>query len=182
MKNAVILHGTNGNPEENWFPWLKHELEKINYKVWLPQLPNCDKPNVDTYNKFLISNWEFNDETVLIGHSSGAVEILSLLENLPEGILINKAILVAGFVDNLNWDALDELFIHPFEWEKIKSKSKRIILIHSDNDPYVPLEHGKILQKNLNAELLIKEGQKHFSVKSFGEEYRKFPLLVELIS
>lgn len=181
MKNAVILHGTNGSPEKNWFPWLKQELEKKEYKVWLPQLPNCDKPNVDTYNKFLLPSWDYNSETILIGHSSGAVEILSLLENLPDGVAIDKAILVAGFIDNLKWDALDELFIHPFDWEKIKSKCKKFILIHSDNDPYVPLEHGKILEKNLGADLIIKEGQKHFSVNSFGEEYKKFPLLLELI-
>lgn len=182
MKNAIILHGTNGNPEENWFPWLKRELERLDYKVWLPQLPNCDKPNIEIYNNFLIPNWEFDNETILIGHSSGAVEILSLLENLPDGVVIDKAILVAGFVDNLNWDALDDLFIHKFNWEKIKTKAKKIILIHSDNDPYVPIEHGKILQKNLDAELIIKEGQKHFSVKSFGEEYKNFPLLLKLIN
>lgn len=182
MKNAVILHGTNGYPEENWFTWLKGELEEKGYKVWLPQLPKCDKPNVDTYNKFLIQDWEYNSETTLIGHSSGAVEILSLLENLPEGIVIDKAILVAGFIDNLNWDALNELFIHSFDWDKIKSKCKKFVLIHSDNDPYVPLEHGNVLKKNLGADLILKEGQKHFSVGSFGEEYKKFPLLLELIN
>lgn len=96
--------------------------------------------------------------------------------------MINKVILVAGFIDNLNWDVLDELFIHPFDWEKIKQKSKKIVLIHSDNDPYVPLEHGKVLQKNLDAELIIKEGQKHFSVGSFGQEYKQFPLLLDLIN
>ncbi len=182
MKNAVILHGTSGTPEENWFPWLKNELENREHKVWLPQLPNCEKPNVDTYNNFLIPNWDFNSETVLIGHSSGAVEILSLLENLPEGIVIEKAILVAGFINNLKWDALDELFTHEFDWENIKSKYDNFVFIHSDSDPYVPLDHGKFLQEKLGGELIIKEGQKHFSVGSFGQEYKKFPLLLDLVN
>jgi len=26
MKNALIIHGTEGYPKENWFPWLKKEI------------------------------------------------------------------------------------------------------------------------------------------------------------
>ena len=182
MKNAIILHGTDGYPGENWFMWLKKELEKRGYEIWLPQLPNCNKPDVDTYNKFLLSkDFNFNDETILIGHSSGAVEILSLLNNLPNKTKIKRAILVAGFIDNLDWDALDGLFKKDFDYDDIKSKVGEIILMHSDNDPYVPLEHGEKLAKLLNAKLIIKKGQKHFSVGSYGEKYTKFPFLLELI-
>src|SRR3990167_8971805 len=111
MKNAVILHGTGNNPDKDWIPYVKNGLEEKNYKVWAPKLPDSKKPNVDKYNPFLLSGWKYDSETVLVGHSSGAVAILSLLQNLPDGIAIDKAILVAGFINNLDWDALDDLFI-----------------------------------------------------------------------
>jgi len=182
MKNAIILHGTENNPNDNWFPWLKKELERKGFRVWVPFLPCSDKPNVDKYNSFLLPDWQYNSDTFLIGHSSGAVAILSLLQNLPKGTVINKAILVAGFKDNLEWDALDGLFIHSYDWEKIKRRCKEFVFIHSDNDPYVPMEHGKFLHGKLGGRLIVKKGQKHFSISSFGEKYKQFPLILDLLS
>jgi predicted alpha/beta hydrolase family esterase len=46
MKNAIILHGTGDTPTDFWFPYIKENLEKRGYSVWLPQLPNAEKPNL----------------------------------------------------------------------------------------------------------------------------------------
>lgn len=181
MKNALILHGTEGHSQENWFPWLKEELEKRGYKVWVPDLPGADKPNVCTYNPFILSKWQPNEESVIIGHSSGATSILGLFNKLDDDIKVDKAILVAGFRDNLDWDALDDLFIYDFDWEEIKTKAKEFILLHSDDDPYVPLEQGEFLKKKLGAKLIVQKGQKHFSVGSGGEKFKKLPILLELL-
>ncbi len=35
--------------------------------------------------------------------------------------------------------------------------------------------------KKLNAKLIIKKGQKHFSIGTYGEKYKKFPFLLKLI-
>lgn len=183
MKNVLILHGTDGYPTQNWFEWLKTELEKENYKIWVPQLPDCNKPNISKYNDFIFTNrnWSFNKESILVGHSSGAVAILGLLECLPEDTVIDSCYLVGSFKDNLNWDALDELFLKPFDFEKIRSKASKFIFIHSDDDPYCPLEHAKYLNGKVNGILILLRGQKHFSIGTAGEEYSKFPFLLDLI-
>lgn len=182
MKSALILHGTNGYPSRNWFPWLKIELEKKNYKTWVPQLPGADYPNIKKYNKFLLSSdWEFNQESVLIGHSSGAVAILGLLQDLPKDVSVDTCILVGVFKDDLGWPNLGGMFETPFDWNYIKTKAKRFIFIHSDNDPYCPLEHAQFISKKLSGELIIKKGQKHFNVSTVGEKYRQFPFLLTFI-
>jgi predicted alpha/beta hydrolase family esterase len=105
MKNALILHGTDSNSSANWFPWLKTELEAEGYAVWVPDLPHAEKPNIERYNKFLLShtNWIFSEESIVIGHSSGAVAILGLLQSLPETVVVEKCFLVGSFKDDLGW-------------------------------------------------------------------------------
>lgn len=178
MKNALILHGTDSNSSANWFPWLKVELEKLDYIVWVPDLPHAEQPNIERYNKFLLSNndWVFDSDSVIIGHSSGAVEILGLLQSLSENTVVNKCILVGSFKDDLGWNSLKELFLTPFNFEKIKKHANEFIFIHSDNDPYCPLEHAEYLSQKVGGKLILIKGQGHFS----GENVEIPEILEEL--
>lgn len=151
MKNALILHGTGNNSRGNWFPWLKGELEQRGYEVWSPDLPGADKPSIKRYNDYILGNgrWVFNERSVLIGHSSGAVAILGLLQHLPKDAVVDTCILVSSFKNNLGSKDFDGLFEEPFDFKKIKKHAKRFIFIHSDNDPYCPLDHAEYLAKGL---------------------------------
>ncbi len=181
MKNALILHGTGNNSRGNWFPWLKGELEKRGFNVWVPDLPASDKPNIKRYNDYILGRrWEFNDKTVLIGHSSGAVAVLGLLQHLPENVIVDTCVLVASFKDNLGSADFNGLFEEPFDFEKIKKHAKQFIFIHSDDDPYCPLDHAKFLAKKLGGKLIIKKGQGHFNLEK-GPEYKQFPLILEVL-
>lgn len=183
MKNALILHGTGNDSTRNWLPWLKKELERRGYTVWVPDLPHADKPNITTYNRFIFPKWKLNEDSILIGHSSGAVAILGILEQLPETIQVDKAILVAGFTDDLNSDSLKEMFVKPFDYSKIKTRAKKFIFFQFDNDPYVPVWHGEKLQNFLGGELVFMKDQAHFSTTTFpGKKYLQFPELLEKVA
>ncbi len=182
MKNILILHGTNGNAQKNWFPWLKRELERKGYKVWIPNLPKSGEPSMRRYNDFIFPKWKFTSESIIIGHSSGAVAALGILQELPRNTVINKAILVAGFTTDLGWKEMKDLFGIRLNWQKIKKQVRNIILYHSDNDPYIPLWHGEKLKKLLGAELIVMSKQGHFNVSSMGKKYTKFPELLEKIA
>lgn len=59
MKKAIILHGTMESPEGNWFRWLEKQLVKRRMEVWLPSLPNADKPSLKEWLKFVEENCTF---------------------------------------------------------------------------------------------------------------------------
>jgi hypothetical protein len=182
MTRFLILHGTGGTPKSNWFMWLKGVLIGKGYEVWLPQLPNAAKPNRKTYNDFILANKDFvfDKDTVIIGHSSGAVEVLNLLQHLPEGSVVKAAIMVAIFKDDLEWEALKEFFIEPFDFNAIKKHCPKFTYVHSDNDPYCPIDHPKYFIEQTGGELIIIEGQGHFNLEA-SPEYKQFPQLLEII-
>ena len=74
MKRAVLLHGTDGEPNNHWFPWLQKQLKGMGYQIFAPLLPHNHTPNRFEYEEFLKKyGWDFTDN-LIIGHSSGATK------------------------------------------------------------------------------------------------------------
>jgi len=177
ISKVVILHGTDGTPEGIWIPWLKSALEKKGVSVWAPLLPGNSRPDIKKYNDYILNNrpWKFDETTLIVGHSSGSVETLGLLEELPPVEKIKQAILVATFEGDLGWPELSSLNIQ-FDFNKIKKQSYQFVVIHSDDDPYCPLEGAKSISKKLNAEFVLIKNKQHFS-----GDMDEFPELLKII-
>ncbi len=179
--NVFIFHGTGGHSEENWFPWLKKELEKEDIKVFVPQFPNADKPKLSEWLDTLKDYQQYiNEDTILIGHSLGGIFLLRVLERLEKPV--KAAFFVAssiGIKPLLNYMG-DYNFSSGFDfnWEKIRKMAKRFIVYHSDNDPYVSLKNGEELAKRLGVELTFIPNAGHFNTKS---GYIKFQELLERV-
>lgn len=183
MKNALILHGTDFSKTQNqrnnnWFPWFKKELDNLGYQTWLPELPEAWEPNLEKYWAFL-KEFNFNRESILIGHSSGGAAIFGLLNKLPKKNKIKLALSVAGFYKDEGWNC-EGLFKEKLDWFKIKDQSSKFSVIYSDNDPYVKEYHAKYLSEKLKIEPLLMKNKKHFNLEA-GEEFKQFPELLEII-
>lgn len=180
MKRAVILHGTDGTPESNWFPWLKGKLEAEGYQVWVPLLPENHTPNRETYNDFLLGKpWDFTGN-IVIGHSSGAVEVLNLLMDW-RCRKIKLGVLVSAWEKGTPIGMEDQQFadLFPpegFDPERIKQNAKLLAFMHSDDDPYVPLEWVKPLVEKLGAPLTVIPNGHHL-----GSKYAELPELWKIL-
>ena len=46
-KRVFVIHGWGGYPEEGWKPWLKKELEKRGFTVFVPAMPDTEHPKMN---------------------------------------------------------------------------------------------------------------------------------------
>lgn len=181
MKNVIILHGTLGSPDGNWFRWLKRELEAKGLQAWLPMLPHAEQPSLKEWAEYVHGNcpFEINEETFIVGHSSGAILTLILAQqnDKPLGAIVS----VSVFHDNsLKWEPNDRLFDVDFDWNKIQTNTKRLLFVHSDNDPYVPLDQAQHVADNCKAQLIMLPSQGHFNLEQ-SPDYKEFPELLKII-
>lgn len=185
MKNRVfIIHGWGSNPKEDWFSWLKKELEQKGFEVFVPEMPNTDKPKIEEWVPFLTDLVGKPDEnTYFIGHSIGCQTIMRYLEKL-DNIKAGGIVFVAGWFNLINLETDEEKEIAsswlktPINLEKIKNNSKKIIAIFSDNDPVVPLSDSDIFKKELGAKIITEHNKGHLDANSGITE---LPIVLEKI-
>ncbi|MDB5178746.1 MAG: hypothetical protein JWN01_689 [Patescibacteria group bacterium] len=181
MKTAIILHGTLGSPSGNWFAWLKNELEKRGLQVWLPQLPRPEQPSLGEWAAFVQQECPFDidAETLIVGHSSGAILALILAQQNPHPIGAIAAVSV--FHDNsLGWEPNNSLFGVAFAWDTIRANTRQFLFVHSDDDPYVPLGQARYVAQKCASNTIVIPGQGHFNLEK-SPSYTRFPKLIELI-
>ena len=83
QKRVFIVHGWDGHPKEGWFPWLKQELEKHGFDVFVPQMPEPIMPKIEAWVSHLAGIVNKPDKnTCFVGHSIGCQAILRYLETL----------------------------------------------------------------------------------------------------
>lgn len=166
---VVIVHGAYGNPEENWFPWLKQQLENDGRKVFVPTFPTPQGQDPKAWMQILDTEVQnFGKDLVMVGHSLGPALILRKLEIVKEPI--RAAFLISPFVGNLGLPDFDSInapfFVPPFNWTKIKSNCPEFYTYSGDNDPYVPLSKGEEVAKNLGAMMQVIKGGGHINASA----------------
>jgi hypothetical protein len=180
MADVFIVHGIGGSPSENWFPWLKEELQKLGCRVIAPQFPAPENPKLESWLEAFEKYKPQLENSIVVGHSLGVVFLLSVIESLERPV--KAAFFVAGFASPLNNSEFDELvgtFVdRQFDWSRIRRNCRKFYTINSDDDPYVPLERGRELAKNLKTELITLKNAGHMNEET---GFTRFDFLLEKI-
>ncbi len=173
MANVFLIYGSEGSPNENWFPWLKMGLEEMGHRVFIPGFPTPENQTLDGWMKVWSLYEKFIDEdSIVIGHSLGVLFLLNVLEKSK----VKAAFFVAGF-GKLPGNRFDEgmkTFAKDFDFEQIKINCSNFFIYHSDNDPYVRLEVPQELARSLGVDVTVISSAGHFNSAS---GYDKFSAL-----
>lgn len=169
-KRIFLIHRWDGNPEADWYPWLKTELKAKDFNFSIPTMPNPEEPKIDEWvNKLKEIIPKPDEQTYFIGHSIGCQTILRYLESLLEEIKIGGVILVAPWLHLTGLETEEEKEIAkpwletPIDFDKIKKHTDNFIAIFSNNDPFVPLSDKDIFKEKLGAKIIIGQEKGHFT-------------------
>jgi predicted alpha/beta hydrolase family esterase len=178
---AIIIHGTKGSADSNWFPWLAAELHKLHISTIIPALPTPENQSLEQWQQaFALQSGPVSADTILIGHSIGAIFALRLLETLS--LPVCATVLVSPPKQEIGipeYDQLNSTFLErSFNFTKIKVNAGKIIFFMGDNDPYVPKEQMLDLAKDLEVNPTIVKNGGHLNLDS---GYSSFPLLLDSI-
>lgn len=182
MKTAWLLHGTGGsNKDYFWFPDTKKYLESKGYEVWWPLLPHTEKPNLEETRDYIEDNMPlFDEDTIIIGHSSVCPLILHMLQFFK--VKVKQIVLVSGYYQKISTEA-NSMLPTSFDWEAIKQNADEIIIINSDNDPWgCDDKQARPAAEKLGATFVLAEGQGHMGSGTYGQPYKEFSLLKDLLN
>ncbi len=182
MKKIVIIHGTKGSPEGNWFPWLAESLRHQHAQVVTPRMPTPDGQNLLNWvSEFSRQVGVIDEGTTLIGHSLGATFLLRILER--QTVPVAQSIFVAGLLDKIGiaeYDQLNRSFIETsYDWVTIRRNAGRVVCLSGEGDPYVPALQGEQLASNLGVKSRMIPRGGHLNA-DFG--YTSFPELLDLLN
>ena len=182
MKNVFLIHGSVGKPFENWFPWLENELAKREIPCTIPTFPTPNHQNFDCWAKLIdyyYDNGIINEDTILVGHSCGAVCIIKYL--IERKIKVAAFITVSGynhFYSGIDFmDGLNSSFYFDFDKCKIIGSLVKTRLSYAgDDDPFIPQEKLKEFSEVINSNFKLVHKAGHFN-QSAG--YLKFEAILD---
>ena len=174
MEKYIIIHGSFGSKDGNWFPWLKNKLEKDNTDVVVPQMPvGVGNQNFENWS-IVLNDLNINENTTIIAHSIAPIFVCKYL--ITNKIKVKKLVFVCGFNNYLGidseFDAVNEpMFIENFE--DIKEYCNNIICYYSDNDPYVKFEVEKSFADTVSNEQYVIKNGGHINAESGYTEFEE---------
>lgn len=160
-KSLVLVHGWEGSPTTDWFPWLAKKMSD-KYQVFNMSMPNPAHPTKNEWVKHLEDHVKPSASTDFVAHSIGCMAVLRFIERLDKKV--GKVVLVAPYIDNIkNYKTIQSFFARKLNEEQIIKNCEQIFCLFSDDDPYVPLSMKDEVEKRLKAETKVCEGYGHFT-------------------
>ncbi|MBS0185490.1 MAG: alpha/beta hydrolase [Proteobacteria bacterium] len=181
MTKIVFIPGNGGSDtqnktQDNWFPSLKSKLEAHGLEVISAKFPDPDLARETFWIPFLSDDLKVDKNTILVGHSSGAVAAMRFAEKHE----IMGSVLVGACYTDLGdeKEKLSGYFDRPWNWDAIKKNQQWTILFASQDDPWIPIKEARYIHDKLNCEYHEYKDQGHF-----GGNYDKksFPELSQAI-
>jgi predicted alpha/beta hydrolase family esterase len=164
MPRVVIVPGCGCSPvrSSNWYAWMQEGLLKTGLfsDVVLRDMPDPQLARESVWIPFIVNDLGVDEDTIIIGHSSGAEAAMRLLENHK---LLGCVLVSACHTDlGIESERKSKYYSRPWNWETIRGNTQWILQYHSTDDPFIPREEADHVAENLRSEYKCFEDKSHF--------------------
>jgi predicted alpha/beta hydrolase family esterase len=173
MTKAILIHGNGGcTAGDIWLPWVERELSAAGIHVINRTFPDNVKARARYWLPFL-EELGADDQTILIGHSSGAVAAMRFAEThrLLGSVLVGVCHTDLGDAG----EAASGYYHAPWQWDRIRSNQRWLGIYQSSDDPLIPVTEARFVAAQLKCSYFEFRDRGHFI------DSNEFPELVEFV-
>ncbi len=170
----ILAHGNHGGTgSDDWFPYVQKELEALGLEVMAPTFPDNEYAKESIWIPYLENELKANENTIIIGWSSGAVAAMRYAETHK----IFGSVLVGTYYTDLDdeYEKIAGYCSRPWNWEAMKNNQQWVMEFASADDPYIPIDEARHIHEKLGTEYYEYTDRGHFMNQS------EFPELVEAL-
>lgn len=164
LPRVLIIPGNGCSPvhSANWYAYMETQLNASGRfsQVILRDMPDPNQAKEAVWLPFIRSELKIDENTIIVGHSSGAVASLRLLETSK----LLGCVLVAACYTDLG-DAGERqsgYYSRPWNWSGIKSNARWILQYHSKDDPFIPAAEADHIAAHIGSEYKLYSDKSHF--------------------
>ena len=173
MPKVILIHGNGGcTAGDIWLPWVERELAAAGLDVINRTFPDNVKARARHWLPFL-EELGADDQTILIGHSSGAVAAMRYAEThrLLGSVLVGVCHTDLGDAG----EAASGYYDAPWQWDRIRNNQRWIGIYQSSDDPLIPVAEARFVAAQLKCSYFEHSDRGHFI------DSREFPELVAFV-
>ena len=173
MPKAILIHGNGGcTAGDIWLPWVERELSAAGLEVINRTFPDNVKARARYWLPFL-EELGADDQTILIGHSSGAVAAMRYAEThrLLGSVLVGVCHTDLGDA----FEAASGYYDAPWQWDRIRNNQRWIGIYQSSDDPLIPVAEARFVAAQRKCCYFEHSDRGHFI------DSREFPELVAFV-
>ncbi|XP_074652328.1 serine hydrolase RBBP9-like [Tubulanus polymorphus] len=168
-RKVVIVPGNGcGDVEDcNWYGWLKQKLSAIEVECLLHNMPDPVTARESIWIPYMRDTLKCDKDTIIIGHSSGAVAAMRYIEKYK----VYGVILVSAYLTDLGDPTEREsgYFTRPWLWDQMRENCRDIAQFGSTDDHFLPWSEQEEASINLKADLHKFDNRGHFMNSRFPE-------------
>jgi len=160
MARVILIHGNGGcTAADAWYPRVEQECAALGLTVVNQTFPDNVKARAAIWLPHLEALGA-DANTILIGHSSGAVAAMRYAEThrLLGSILVGVCHTDLGD----SGEAASGYYGAPWQWERIRKNQQWIAVYQSTDDPHIPVREARFVAAQLKCSYFEFEDRGHF--------------------